>query len=201
MSASAVRTRIAEPSGSSTFAYRLKIAIPGPIDACARSTGAMLPCWRVRSASGISRLRLATKSLRVVMPASIERGRQTRTIDEASAFVPIETHPCRSLGPHRPRAVDREAGARAAPRASSPSRSTRSPRAIAILVVGLGLLECVVDGDRNGRVRELRMRSRTPRPRPCSKCASAFALSPPNRYGVATSSAVFGVSSVPKRSG
>ena len=89
MSASAVRTRIAEPSGSRTFAYRLKTAIPGPIDAWARSTGAMLPCWSVRSASGISRLRLATKSLRVVIPASAVAGRQTRTIDEARAFVPL----------------------------------------------------------------------------------------------------------------
>jgi hypothetical protein len=43
MSWSALRTVIAEPSASSTFAWREKMAMPGPIDACATSTGAMLP--------------------------------------------------------------------------------------------------------------------------------------------------------------
>src|SRR4051812_10918985 len=91
MSDKAVRTRIAEPSVSRTFLYREKTAMPGPIAACARSTGAIFPFCKFRSAAGISRFIAARKSLRVVMPADSGRGLQTRTIEDAKALVPLAT--------------------------------------------------------------------------------------------------------------
>ena len=45
MSANAVRTESGDPSLSSTRAYRVYTAMPGPIAAWARSTGAMLACF------------------------------------------------------------------------------------------------------------------------------------------------------------
>ncbi|OPZ54443.1 MAG: hypothetical protein BWY91_01649 [bacterium ADurb.BinA028] len=87
MSARAVRTLIADPSASTTLLYAVKTAIPGPIAACARSTGAMLPCWSSRSAPGSRSLRAARKPRRVVASACSGRGRQARTTDEASALV------------------------------------------------------------------------------------------------------------------
>src|SRR5258706_10071144 len=63
--------------------------MPGPIAAFAGSTGAMLPRWRSLSALGSSRLRALRKSRRLVGAASTGRGRQTRTIEEARALVPL----------------------------------------------------------------------------------------------------------------
>src|ERR1039457_4685229 len=80
-----------DPSVSRTFLYREKTAMPGPIAACARSTGAMLPFCRLRSACGSSFLSEARKSLRVVIGAAAGRGRQARTIEDARAFVPLAT--------------------------------------------------------------------------------------------------------------
>ena len=60
--------------------------MPGPMLACARSTGAMLPRWRSRSAAGSSRLSALRKSRRVVRGASSGRGRQTRTTEDAKAL-------------------------------------------------------------------------------------------------------------------
>src|ERR1035438_10481280 len=80
-----------DPSVSRTFLYREKTAIPGPMAACARSTGAMLPFCKLRRACGRSFLRDERKSLRVVIGASSARGRHARTIEEARAFVPRPT--------------------------------------------------------------------------------------------------------------
>lgn len=65
--------------------------MPGPIDACARSTGATLPCWSAVTAVASSRLSAAMKSLRETAGASTGRGRHTRTIEDASAFEPLAT--------------------------------------------------------------------------------------------------------------
>ena len=123
MSASAVRTRIADPSGSSTFAYRLKTAIPGPIDACARSTGAMFPCWSVRSASGSSRLRRGDEVLAGRDAGVVGRGRQTSTIEEAKS---VRAHSRLRFAARFASATCRRSASRTAagPRASSPTRST-----------------------------------------------------------------------------
>ena len=63
--------------------------MPGPMAACARSTGAMLPRWRWTSATGSSALSAATNSRRVAVGASAARLRQTRTMLEARALVPM----------------------------------------------------------------------------------------------------------------
>ena len=62
--------------------------MPGPIAACAMSTGAMALAWRVVSAGGSSRLSARRNSARLTLAASSGRLRQTRTIEEASALVP-----------------------------------------------------------------------------------------------------------------
>jgi hypothetical protein len=80
-----------DPSDSITFEYLVKTDIPGPMDACARSTGAMLPHWRSDNATGSSFFREAINSRRVASGASEGLGRQTRTIEEARALVPIAT--------------------------------------------------------------------------------------------------------------
>ncbi len=59
--------------------------------ACAKSTGAMLPCCSFCSASGSSRLRMLTNWRRVADGAVSGRGRQTRAMDEARALVPLAT--------------------------------------------------------------------------------------------------------------
>ena len=63
--------------------------MPGPMAACARSTGAMLPRCRCASATGSSALSAVTNSRRVAVGASAARGRQTRTMLEARALVPM----------------------------------------------------------------------------------------------------------------
>ena len=76
--------------------------MPGPMAACARSTGAMLPRCRWASATGSSALSAVMNSRRVAVGASAARGRQTRMMLDASAFVPEPLmRPC-SLRPHRP---------------------------------------------------------------------------------------------------
>ena len=65
--------------------------MPGPMAACARSTGAMSPCMSVRRAPGSSDFMRWTKARWVVVGASLGRGRQARTIDEARALVPWES--------------------------------------------------------------------------------------------------------------
>src|SRR5438132_14258618 len=61
--------------------------IPGPMLAWARSTGATLPCCKFLSASGNSARRALRNWRRDATGASLGRGRQARTMDEARAFV------------------------------------------------------------------------------------------------------------------
>ena len=63
--------------------------MPGPMAAWARSTGAMLPVCSRRTACGSSDRRAARKIRRVVGGALVERRRQTRTMLEARALVPL----------------------------------------------------------------------------------------------------------------
>jgi hypothetical protein len=67
--------------------------MPGPMAAWARSTGAMLPFCKFRSASGNSRFNAARKSRRDATPASLGRGRHTRTLEDASEFRPASRKP------------------------------------------------------------------------------------------------------------
>ena len=118
--------------------------------ACARSTGAMLPRWRWVSASGSSALSAVTNSRRVAVGASAARGRQTRTMLEARALVPMPIDASRPLRPHWPGAGDGEAGLDHRVEKGLPAGAGS-----AVCAVALGLLEGVVDGDREGRVRLL----------------------------------------------
>ncbi|WP_419620065.1 hypothetical protein [Thiolapillus sp.] len=83
-----------EPSWFSTASYWEKIAMPGPMAAWARSTGAMgeapsEPPIIASSASGISRRNWRWNSLRAIDSDSSGRLRQTRTTEEARALVPF----------------------------------------------------------------------------------------------------------------
>src|SRR5260221_2693114 len=59
--------------------------MPGPMAACAKSTGAMLPRWRWANATGSSALSAVRNSPRVAVGAFVGRGRQTRMMLEARA--------------------------------------------------------------------------------------------------------------------
>src|SRR5690606_17504839 len=61
-------------------------AMPGPILACARSTGAILPENISIRAFGNSSRRESENARRDVVGASWGRGRHTNTIDDAKAF-------------------------------------------------------------------------------------------------------------------
>ena len=63
--------------------------MPGPIADCAKSTGAILLNCSFSRAGRSSLRRVLTRLRLVVWEAPSVRLRQTRTIDEASAFVPI----------------------------------------------------------------------------------------------------------------
>src|SRR6266545_3030863 len=65
--------------------------MPGPIAACARSTGAILPCCNSRRAGASSFLSVDRNSRREAEGAFSGRGRQTSTIEDARAFVPLPT--------------------------------------------------------------------------------------------------------------
>src|SRR5262245_36915589 len=67
--------------------------MPGPMAAWAKSTGAMLPCWRWRSASGNSALRAVRKSRRVAAVEVSARGLQTRIMLDASTSFWCEIGP------------------------------------------------------------------------------------------------------------
>ena len=92
MSCKAVRTRMGVPSASSTAAYWLKIAMPGPMMAWLKSTGATGELTPPRvissSASGSVAFNSRKNSRRPTVGASAGRLRQTSTILEASALVP-----------------------------------------------------------------------------------------------------------------
>src|SRR5690606_17400956 len=64
------------------------MAIPGPIAACAKSTGAILAACIVFIALGNSLRSSRKKSRRVVEIADSARGRHERTMDEARALAP-----------------------------------------------------------------------------------------------------------------
>ena len=74
MSWRAVRTLIGVPSASSTAAYLEKMAMPGPMMACDRSTGATGECSRLAlsvissSASGSTSLSSRRNSRREMVP-------------------------------------------------------------------------------------------------------------------------------------
>ena len=125
--------------------------MPGPMAACARSTGAMLPRWRWASATGSSALSAVTNSRRVAVGASA----RTRPADEDDAggeSVGADAPTCRlsPLRSHRPGAGD-----------AKPARIDRIEKGLpacaggAVLTIALGLLEGVVDGDWEGRMRLL----------------------------------------------
>ena len=110
----------------------------------------MLPRWRWASAAGSSALSAVTNSRRVAVGASAARLRQTRTMLEARALESDADHAVAQLCPHRPCAADGEAGADHRVEECLPAGAGS-----AFVAVALGLLEGVVDGDREGRVRLL----------------------------------------------
>lgn len=61
--------------------------MPGPMADCAISTGAMLDFWRFSNEVSSSFLSSRRKFLRVHVEAVFSRLRQTRTMEEARAFV------------------------------------------------------------------------------------------------------------------
>ena len=65
--------------------------MPGPIDACLRSTGAMPPAFNLLRASGNSSLSASTNSRRVAMGALAGRVRHASTMLDARAFAPSAT--------------------------------------------------------------------------------------------------------------
>src|SRR5690606_1179944 len=89
----ALRTVIDEPSASSTALYLLNTSMPGPIMAWDKSTGAtgelMPPRVMSSRASGRVALSSRIKSRRETVGASAARERQTSTILEARALVPL----------------------------------------------------------------------------------------------------------------
>ena len=66
--------------------------MPGPMVACARSTGAMFSRIITESAPGNSRRSAFWKSRREATGAFSGRGRQTITTDEARALLPSRIH-------------------------------------------------------------------------------------------------------------
>ena len=84
-----------EPSASSTAAYLEKTAMPGPMIACERSTGATgersspEPLVISSSASGSTPFNSRMNSRREMEGAAAARLRQTRTMLEARALAPI----------------------------------------------------------------------------------------------------------------
>ena len=95
MSWRAVRTLMGEPSASSTAAYLEKTAMPGPMMACERSTGATgersspEPLVISSSASGSTPFNSRMNSRREMESASAGRLRQTRMMHDARALVPV----------------------------------------------------------------------------------------------------------------
>ena len=87
----AARTVMGVSSGSSTREKAVNTPIPGPMAACAMSTGPAPPARICRSAAGSSARSRARNSRRVAAPASGARLRQTRTMDDARAFAPMPT--------------------------------------------------------------------------------------------------------------
>ncbi|OPZ30761.1 MAG: hypothetical protein BWY99_02918 [Synergistetes bacterium ADurb.BinA166] len=84
-------TDIGVPSASRTAEYCEKTPIPGPMEACARSTGAIEEAVISSSASGSARFSSRRNSLRETVGAEGPRRRQTRTTEEARALAPIPT--------------------------------------------------------------------------------------------------------------
>ena len=107
----------------------------------------MLPRWRWASACGSSSLSAATNSRRVAVGASAGRWRQTRTMLEASALV-SDPDQRFSLCAHRPGTADGKTGVDDCGQEGVPAGIGRS-----INSVTLRLLEGVVDGHREGRMR------------------------------------------------
>ena len=111
----------------------------------------MLPRWRWASASGSSALSAVRNSRRVAVGASAARGRQTRTMLEARALVSDADHArCRSsvrIG---------QVPLMAKPARITASRKVSQPvLAVPVVALALRLLEGVVDGDWESRVRLL----------------------------------------------
>ena len=121
--------------------------MPGPIAACAKSTGAMLPFWRSRSACGNSRFSDARKSLRVVMGAESDLGRQARTIEEAKRVRAHADAAARSFGTHGPSGCCLEARPKKAFEHSFPASRRHGGGVCSFFLVRLHLLERVVDGE------------------------------------------------------
>ena len=89
---------------------------------------------KVAYGAGNSFFRRDRKSLRVVIGADSDRRRHARTIEEASALVPVANWTSTQLAPHRPCPCNLESSRLADPPASSPnpvettSLSAASPR-------------------------------------------------------------------------
>ena len=154
MSCSAVRTRIGVPSASSTAAYLEKMAMPGPMMACDKSTGATGELTPPRvissSASGSTALSSRRNSRREMVGAAGSRWRQTRTMLEARALVSILTLPVVSsvrIG---------QVPVSAKPALSTASRKVSQPVEAVPLSDEFRLLECIIDRDWEGRMGLLR---------------------------------------------
>jgi hypothetical protein len=152
MSCSAVRTLIGLPSASSTAAYLLKMAMPGPMMAWDRSTGATGRIRARRRGHGVQRLgqhRVQFADEVAAGNGGASAGRVAADQDDAGGQgVGAGTnHAVAQLCAHRPSAVNSEAGAQHGRQEGLPAGSWRClPR------LGVGLLEGVVDRDRKGRM-------------------------------------------------
>ena len=104
----------------------------------------------VEGASGSSALSAVTNSRRVAVGASAARGRQTRTMLEARALVRyLDSESARSVRIGQVPVMAKPARITASRKVSQPVLAVPSS------LIALGLLECVVDGDRKGWMRLL----------------------------------------------
>ena len=117
--------------------------MPGPIAACGRSTGAIAPCWSLRSASGSSSCSAAMK------PAAVGRRRVVGARAQGEDDRGGEGVRCRCDASGRRRSLRiGQVAVIAQPDRIIPSSSVSQPVEAVAVVTGVGLLERVVDGDR-----------------------------------------------------
>ena len=155
--------------------------------------------WTVcsrRSARGNSERSAVRKSRRVAAGALAKRRRQTRTMLEARALLPIPIVRLPSFSAHRPRAGDRQAGSDDGVQKSLPTGASRSR----LSPSRLRLLERIVDGHRKPRMCLVRESRRIAKVMPSRKKVSAASLLL-WRYGVATNSSALGTARVANSSG
>ena len=125
--------------------------MPGPIAACARSTGAMLPRCRCASAIGSSVLSALTNSRRVAVGASV--GARPADEDDAGGEGVVARNRAVALA-CSVRIGQVPLNAKAGPN-HSVQKCLPTGTGSSVLAIALGLLECVVNRDRKRRMRLL----------------------------------------------